>query len=102
MIFELVASKLPSWLKWNYGNNSNNLTQPRKEEMSYSTAIEYFKALAKVYFNSSKVKAKKIISVAKIKAAHTPNSHPSEYFLHRHPIAYKNTPKGEGISDDST
>ena len=64
VIFELVASKLPSWLKWNYGNNPNNLIQPRKEEMSYSTAIEYFKALAKVYFNSTKDKKTQLLDHA--------------------------------------
>ena len=64
MAFELVASKLPSWLKWNYGNNPNSLIQPRKEEMSYSTAIEYFKALAKFYFTSSKEKKTQLLDHA--------------------------------------
>jgi hypothetical protein len=45
MIFSLVASYSPPWLRWNYFKNFQFLTQPRKE-----------KALNIIYFKSQKNK----------------------------------------------
>jgi len=64
VIFRLVASNLPSWLKWNYVNKSKNLSQPRKAEVSYHAIIEYLQALAKIYFISNKDKKTQLLDDA--------------------------------------
>ena len=64
MIFELVNSNLPFWLKWNYANNSKNLIQPRKEEVSYQAIIEYLRALAKIYLTAKKDKKTQLLNDA--------------------------------------
>ncbi len=64
MIFELVNSNLPFRLKWNYANNSSNLIQPRKEEVSYQARIEYLRALVKIYLPANKKKKTQLLDDA--------------------------------------
>lgn len=64
MIFELVDSHSPSWLKWKYTNKSINLVIPRTENMSYSAIIEYIEALSQIYFKSSKNKKGQLLDHA--------------------------------------
>jgi hypothetical protein len=71
MIFRLVASQLPSWLKWNYTNNSDDLIQPRKEEVSYPAIIEYLQALTKIYFKAKRDEKTRLLNhAAKITGRH--------------------------------
>ncbi|OFZ75053.1 MAG: hypothetical protein A2451_11625 [Bdellovibrionales bacterium RIFOXYC2_FULL_39_8] len=64
MIFKMVASNPPSWVKWNYTNNSQFLLNPRREEVSYPAIIEYLRELAKIYFGASKKKKTQLLDDA--------------------------------------
>ena len=64
MIFWLVASQPPSWVKLIKRFKFINLNNPRKENVSYPAIIEYLQALAKIYFESKRDKKTQLLDHA--------------------------------------
>ena len=60
----LVASQFPPWLSSKYTSNFDDLTQPRRENVSYQAIIEYFQNLAHLYFNADKNKKTQLLDDA--------------------------------------
>ena len=62
--FRLIASQFLPWLISKYTNNFDNLTQPRKETVSYQAILEYLKELSQIYFSANKIRKTQLLDDA--------------------------------------
>jgi len=66
MSYRLVGSNLTSRLKWYFRQKIPHLSQPRKEDMSYQSILEYLAELSKSYFQADKIRKSQFLDHAEL------------------------------------